>query len=773
MGEIFISYSTKDSRVAEQLYTTLQEQGFICWFAPNDVPPGGDYASRITEAINKFQYFLVIVSQNSCTSEHVQSEVSLAAQNKKMIIPFRIDDYLSDWMKYYISRVSWIEVNPSNMDESIESLIQKLKGMDNLSQSPVISHYGKSAQEVKGLKDSSAQVYQIQSQEIEKVKQLFVPDPSFNKAKLLLEEKRILFLHSSEHSGKYTTGLSLLNDQKIESLSQIIPTITEKELLKVPFEKNAGYIIDNISPDTLLSINSFSLKKLSESLQHLNAYMVITTSIEVEHQECSIQHKKQENTYQLLKNHFSYLNKTDKTQDDFQNLIEEKQIVSSIINDFQPRDAEPLINKLITVLTGKQSTDEFLQSLKQNVEKRIHQWFQEERTIDQYAFITSLAVFNEYPYSQLEVIVKRLRDCLNIELNSNKDEEQTQILDLSFGLQLESIGAERYEGLSNANIGQVRDTYIRFKTKEDAEAVLRYIWHNYPQLKKAILVWLEVLLEHGNKQINSQITKALAVLFQDDTLFIMNHILQDWANHKDQYYRVLAINLLNELAEYKENLVIVDKLLNHWSSLSNNYRLQWTAAAAYGTNLGVYLFPDSFTNLASIFYVNSQKLDNIVLESISNLFLFGKFDPFFYQAVPYLFNVWLKENTLELGLKHHFYDLFFAILTYIDEESLKVLLSEKEIQVDILPRMLAEGLSHWKTREFASLIIKHMFSEANKDQTIQEPLRMFTFSLLVKGGSPLKGSILTILKDILQEPYREVAVPIVNEIIKLERMKQK
>ncbi|MCM3763750.1 toll/interleukin-1 receptor domain-containing protein [Neobacillus niacini] len=775
MGEIFISYSTKDSRVAEQLYTSLKDQGFTCWFAPNDVPPGGDYASRITQAINQFRYILVIVSQNSCTSEHVQSEVALAAQNKKVIIPFRIDDYLSDWMRYYISRVSWIEADPTNMDTSIETLIQKIKGMDNLSESPVHSHYGKSKQEVKSLKGSSTQIYQIQKQEIDRVQHLFLPDPTFEMGKALLGEQRLLILHSHQHTGKYTTALSILNELGVQALAQIFPAITETELLKVTYEENTGYLIDNITPDTLKSLNSFSLKKLSEHLQSLGSYLVITTSEQPEHQEYSIQHRKPLNTYQLLENHFTFYNKTKKTTEDFENLMKESQIIDSIGNDFLPRDAETLAHKLIEVLTGQQTIEQFLHSLKQNVEQRIRHWFEKERTIEQYALITALAVFNEYPYSQLEVIVDELKKCLRVELQSNKEEEQAQVLDLSLSLshQLEAVGAERYDGFSNSNIGKVKDTYIRFKTKEDANAVLRYVWHYYPRLRTALLVWFELLLENSNKQINMRITKALASLFQDDTLFIMNHILQDWAKHKEPYYRVLAINLLNELAEYKENLVVVDKLLHHWASLSNNDRLQWTAAAAYGTNLGVYLFPDSFTNLAAIYHMNGNRLGDVVLDSISSLFLYGQHDPFYYQAVPYLFDIWLKEAPPEKNEKHQFYDLFFAILTYIDVDSLKVLLSEKEIGVDILPSMLKEGLSHWKTREFASLIIKHIFQEAHKDSSLQEPLRLFTFSLLVKGGSALKETILTILKEILQEPYREAAVPIVTEIIKLERKKLK
>ncbi len=49
---VFVSHSTKDSSVARLIAEALEEQGFPCWIAPRDVPPGGRYGEAVIDGIN-------------------------------------------------------------------------------------------------------------------------------------------------------------------------------------------------------------------------------------------------------------------------------------------------------------------------------------------------------------------------------------------------------------------------------------------------------------------------------------------------------------------------------------------------------------------------------------------------------------------------------------------------------------------------------------------------------------------------------------------------
>lgn len=776
MGEIFISYTSKDLDIATKVYESLIDSDFTCWFAPNDVPPGGDYASRITEALEKVRYVLVLVSKDSGLSDHVHREVTIAAKNNKIIIPFRIDSFpLSDWMSYYFSTLNWVESNEEQIEESIASLIEKIKGMDSLDQNEnteVKSHYGKSIQVVKGSKGtakSHSYIYQIKKQELARTSSVHIHFPRFEAAKSALKENRILFLQSEMPTGKYTSAIALLNSIRINEFFQVFPNLSAEELTQLPFQKNAGYIIDTISADTLNGLNDFSQRRLMENLQNTDSYLVITTKVAPEAGFGQmIRHEAPADVHKLIHNHLNLLHLTDTEHKQLVQLIREIDLENQLTADFLPRDAEELVLKLFSIIKGEMTTEEFLSSLNSNVKKRVEGWFETNRELDQYALILALSIFNE---SQATFVTERTTGLKELLLSQSQQESapvQGALFETSFLRQLQEINAEAYTGFINTNTGKLPDQFVRFKTKEDATAILLHVWKNYPQLKELLLDYLEVLVAGEHKYTNEKVISVLAELAKVDPLTINNRIIQAWANHKDVYYRVLSINLLLKMAQYKENLVFIDKLVNYWASLRNNSRLQWTAAAVYGTAIGIYLFPNSFINLGAIYRANSKHLGDVVYESMKYLYEYGKQDHAYLLSVPYMFQTWLETNQTP-DQKHQMLQLYYSLLLSSDRTSLLVLLSDKEIKHELLPYWIAEGLRHWKLRETARRTFKKFFMNSHGFPTLHEPLKIFTFALIIKGRPDLKDEINRILLEILKEPYKEAAVPIVKKILQVER----
>jgi hypothetical protein len=93
----FISYSTTDQDAAERLRADLQNNGVKCWFSPEDLKVGDEFWKRIYESMGRYDKLLVILSENSISSESVEIEVTLArererTENKLVLIPIRIDD---------------------------------------------------------------------------------------------------------------------------------------------------------------------------------------------------------------------------------------------------------------------------------------------------------------------------------------------------------------------------------------------------------------------------------------------------------------------------------------------------------------------------------------------------------------------------------------------------------------------------------------------------------------------------------------------------------
>lgn len=139
MRQIFISYSSKEIDEATELCTYLENNGFKCWIAPRNVKAGGNYATQIVEAIRSCDAFVLVASENTNSSGHVSNEVSLAFDEKKTIIPFKIENIkFSDEYLYFLGRKHWIEAY-ENMEAGLKQLCRTLCNILDITEQPTIN----------------------------------------------------------------------------------------------------------------------------------------------------------------------------------------------------------------------------------------------------------------------------------------------------------------------------------------------------------------------------------------------------------------------------------------------------------------------------------------------------------------------------------------------------------------------------------------------------------------------------------------------------------
>ena len=128
MGRIFISYSTKNQKVANALCEYLERQGVSCWIAPRDIPSASNYAGEITRAIKSCERFLLVYSKDAGKSVHVKNEVNLAINNTKSILPYCLDDSpYDDDLEYYLSTRQKIS-SCGNQEQDFQSIATVLLG---------------------------------------------------------------------------------------------------------------------------------------------------------------------------------------------------------------------------------------------------------------------------------------------------------------------------------------------------------------------------------------------------------------------------------------------------------------------------------------------------------------------------------------------------------------------------------------------------------------------------------------------------------------------
>lgn len=106
----FISYSSRDSDFASQLYDDLQKYSVRCWIAERDMRTGDQIRDRIHKVIRKNEKLLLILSKNSVESSWVGNEVEKAFNEENdrgepIIFPVRIDDAVMSTVKAWAETI--------------------------------------------------------------------------------------------------------------------------------------------------------------------------------------------------------------------------------------------------------------------------------------------------------------------------------------------------------------------------------------------------------------------------------------------------------------------------------------------------------------------------------------------------------------------------------------------------------------------------------------------------------------------------------------------
>lgn len=127
LASVFISYSSSDKNIADNLCSKLERRGIKVWYAPRDVI--GPYASAIVNAIHNSTHFIVILSKNSMKSQHVLNEIDLAFQGLPKNIkfkPLRIDETMfTAEFEYYLSRQHWMDAIAPPLEARLSEFVDK------------------------------------------------------------------------------------------------------------------------------------------------------------------------------------------------------------------------------------------------------------------------------------------------------------------------------------------------------------------------------------------------------------------------------------------------------------------------------------------------------------------------------------------------------------------------------------------------------------------------------------------------------------------------
>ena len=124
--DVFISYSRKDASVVRPVYEYLEKAGIKCWLDVDGMYSGVSFKKVIVDAIKRAKVLLFMSSVNSNKSHNVVSEVSIAMEYGKKVIPVRLDmSPYAESIEYDIINHDYVIHDGNNWEKSIQELLKK------------------------------------------------------------------------------------------------------------------------------------------------------------------------------------------------------------------------------------------------------------------------------------------------------------------------------------------------------------------------------------------------------------------------------------------------------------------------------------------------------------------------------------------------------------------------------------------------------------------------------------------------------------------------
>jgi hypothetical protein len=87
MADIFISYSSKDSKIAREIHDWLTKADVNVFLAEISLEGGDAWDEKIKRNLHEADYFIFLASRNACASQAVNQEIGMAIKGNKKIIP--------------------------------------------------------------------------------------------------------------------------------------------------------------------------------------------------------------------------------------------------------------------------------------------------------------------------------------------------------------------------------------------------------------------------------------------------------------------------------------------------------------------------------------------------------------------------------------------------------------------------------------------------------------------------------------------------------------
>lgn len=117
--EVFVSHSSADAQITSGLATTIRNHGIPVWYSATNLIGSQQWLDEIGRALRRCDWFMLLLSSNSITSEWVKRELSYAlihSQYNGKILPVLIEPCDYESLSWTLSAFQMVNLNPDYVE---------------------------------------------------------------------------------------------------------------------------------------------------------------------------------------------------------------------------------------------------------------------------------------------------------------------------------------------------------------------------------------------------------------------------------------------------------------------------------------------------------------------------------------------------------------------------------------------------------------------------------------------------------------------------------
>lgn len=449
------------------------------------------------------------------------------------------------------------------------------------------------------------------------VRRRYVEAPDYERKARILRERRVLFLRGQPGTGRFTTGLHLLDGTSSARIFRMDGSKVVSRPKKTDFpEENAGYI-GELSREDSISVTEAKLDKLRDVMEERSAFCVLIGESDPRDEYLFGGYAaayEPPDPGALLQKHADEEVLPDDPPDLEQRLTDllgADWVAKALGPHPRPMESVRVAIRLAEHARGVLSREDVEEEAAAAVRFQISEWFaplqaleagaEHDEALHLAAFRVALAVLNESPYHLVAAAAGQLGSML-IEASADRETRHASLFSDDPASRLPALRAEVCPGSMAFGPTWLPMPLLVFQDERYPQAILRYVWDNHHQMATTTVEWLGDLCTDPRPLVWVRAAQAIGFLGSLDFVEIFTKAIQPAIHPADdepetlRQSRLAAAVALDQAAQHAHLRAAIRGRLRTWRQ-DDDFGARWTAAATYGFVLGGQQIEESLEEL--------------------------------------------------------------------------------------------------------------------------------------------------------------------------------